>query len=206
MCMKLLVSHESPIQLFEESLTYNDYQYCLVHLMEESPEYRDWFLTVNKRFGADVLLDNSIFELGTAFDPSNFLNTRTYGQSPSNTTLVITYRYGGGVNHNVTANSIKAITNLTDIGEEDGGTAVVAGSHKSMCEEESMIKAVKNDPSLIHNVVAPAGSTLIFCETLLHATAPITSDNERMIMITGYQPWNHRTNTVRELSLSLIHI
>ena len=95
---------------------------------------------------------------------------------------------------------VKAITNLTDIGEEDGGTAVVAGSHKSMCEEESMIKAVKKDPSLIHNVVAPAGSTLVFCETLLHATAPITSDNERMIMITGYQPWNHRTNTVRELS------
>ena len=72
MCMKLLVSHESPIQLFEESLTYNDYQYCLVHLMEESDEYRDWFLTVNKRFGADVLLDNSIFELGEAFDPDKY--------------------------------------------------------------------------------------------------------------------------------------
>ncbi len=70
--MKLLVSHESPIELFEESLKYNDYQYCLVHLMEESPEYRDWFMTVNKRFGADVLLDNSIFELGEAFDPEKY--------------------------------------------------------------------------------------------------------------------------------------
>ena len=70
--MKLLVSHESPIQLFEESLEYNDYQYCLVHLMEESDEYRDWFMTVNKRFGADVLLDNSIFELGESFDPQKY--------------------------------------------------------------------------------------------------------------------------------------
>jgi len=70
--MKLLVSHESPIELFEDSLNYNDYQYCLVHLMEESPEYRDWFLNVNKRFGADVLLDNSIFELGEAFDPEKY--------------------------------------------------------------------------------------------------------------------------------------
>ena len=70
--MKLLVSHESPIQLFEESLNYNDYQYCLVHLMEENEEYRDWFLTVNKRFGADVLLDNSIFELGESFDPTKY--------------------------------------------------------------------------------------------------------------------------------------
>ncbi|MBC8416900.1 hypothetical protein H8E06_01045 [bacterium] len=70
--MKLLVSHESPIELFEESLNYNDYQYCLVHLMEENEEYRDWFMTVNKRFGADVLLDNSIFELGESFDPEKY--------------------------------------------------------------------------------------------------------------------------------------
>ena len=58
-------------------------------------------------------LPGSPSKLGTAFDPSNFLNTRTYGQAPSNTTLAVTYRYGGGVNHNVRANSIRAITNLT---------------------------------------------------------------------------------------------
>ena len=70
--MKLLVSHESPIELFEESINYNDYQYCLVHLMEENEQYRDWFLNVSKRFGADVLLDNSIFELGESFDPGKY--------------------------------------------------------------------------------------------------------------------------------------
>ena len=70
--MKLLVSHESPLQLLEESLNYNDYQYCLVHLMEENETYRDWFLTVNTRFGQDVLLDNSIFELKEAFDPEKY--------------------------------------------------------------------------------------------------------------------------------------
>ena len=70
--MKLIVSHESPIELFEQSLSYNDYQYCLVHLMEENEQYRDWFLTVNKRFGTEVLLDNSIFELGEAFDPVQY--------------------------------------------------------------------------------------------------------------------------------------
>ena len=75
--MKLLVSHESPIQLFHESLNYNDYQYCLVHLMEENEEYRDWFLTVNKRFDADVLLDNSIFELGESFDPEKYAHWLT---------------------------------------------------------------------------------------------------------------------------------
>ena len=40
--------------------------------MEENELYRDWFLNVNKRFGQDVLLDNSIFELGEAFDPQKY--------------------------------------------------------------------------------------------------------------------------------------
>ena len=62
--------------------------------------------------------------LNTAFDPSNFLNTRTYGQAPSNTTLAVTYRYGGGVNHNALANSITSVVsstiNLSSIGLDAG--------------------------------------------------------------------------------------
>ena len=37
-------------------------------------------------------------------DPSNFLYTRTYGQSPSNTTLTVTYTIGNGISDNVPAN------------------------------------------------------------------------------------------------------
>jgi hypothetical protein len=47
--------------------------------------------------------------LGTAFDPSNFLSTKTYGQAPSNTVLTIKYRYGGGVNHNIRSNSLRNV-------------------------------------------------------------------------------------------------
>ena len=47
--------------------------------------------------------------LNTAFDPSNFLSTKAYGQAPSNTSLTITYRYGGGVDSNVRANSVRSI-------------------------------------------------------------------------------------------------
>ena len=42
----------------------------------------------------------------TSIDPSNFLYTSTYGISPSNTTLTITYTVGGGVGDNVAANTI----------------------------------------------------------------------------------------------------
>jgi len=48
--------------------------------------------------------------LDTAFDPANFLNTETYGQCPTNTTLTIKYSYGGGIDDNVASNSVNNIT------------------------------------------------------------------------------------------------
>lgn len=62
-----LISHESPISLLQESLQYNDYDYCLVHLMEQEPKYKEFFLK-SAQLGRRILLDTSIFELGEAFD------------------------------------------------------------------------------------------------------------------------------------------
>ena len=50
--------------------------------------------------------------LTTAFDPSNFLKTRTFGLAPSNTTLSIQYAYGGGLDDNVNSGDITDITNI----------------------------------------------------------------------------------------------
>jgi len=49
--------------------------------------------------------------LDTSFDPANFLNTETYGQCPTNTTLTIKYSHGGSIGDNVGANTINFITN-----------------------------------------------------------------------------------------------
>jgi len=68
---KILISHESPISILTESLQYNDYDYCLVHLLEQKPEYADFFKR-SKSLNREILLDNSIFELGTSFEPSKF--------------------------------------------------------------------------------------------------------------------------------------
>jgi ectoine hydroxylase-related dioxygenase (phytanoyl-CoA dioxygenase family) len=83
-------------------------------------------------------------------------------------------------------NFVKTLTNLTDLGPEDGGTTVIAGSHKVDVPREDLVELAYADPSLIHQVVAPAGSTLLFSETLIHATGHIRSDRERVIIITGY--------------------
>tara|TARA_R110001583_G_scaffold5763_2_gene30603 strand:- start:7205 stop:9097 length:1893 start_codon:yes stop_codon:yes gene_type:complete len=47
-------------------------------------------------------------KLDKAYDPSNFLYTKAYGQIPSNTTLTVTYLKGGGLESNVNSNTITA--------------------------------------------------------------------------------------------------
>lgn len=81
---------------------------------------------------------------------------------------------------------VKTLTNLTDLGPDDGGTVVVAGSHKMDMPEADVIACAYADRSLIHQVIAPAGSTLLFAETLIHATGQIRSDRERAIIVCGY--------------------
>ena len=64
----MLVSHESPISILDKSKDYNDYDYALVHLFETHPKYYNFFKESIK-LGREVLLDNSIFELGESFEP-----------------------------------------------------------------------------------------------------------------------------------------
>ena len=64
-------------------------------------------------------LPYGVDKMMTAWDPSNFLYTQTYGLAPSNTTLTVTYLKGGGATSNISSNTlIKKI----------GGTTTFAGS------------------------------------------------------------------------------
>ena len=54
-------------------------------------------------------LPNSISKLEESFDPTNFLKTKTYGSSPSNTTITVKYLVGGGVESNVKKGTITQI-------------------------------------------------------------------------------------------------
>lgn len=71
--MLIKVSHESPISILQTSTLYNDFDYCLVHLLESHPKYYQFFKTARDVYKREVLLDNSIFELGHAFEGSKFL-------------------------------------------------------------------------------------------------------------------------------------
>ena len=76
---------------------------------------------VNNTDDSEILPDPSNLNIGTnngiqtidkAYDPSNFLNSNSYGIAPSNTTLTIRYIKGGGVAANVPANTITTQTSI----------------------------------------------------------------------------------------------
>jgi hypothetical protein len=52
-------------------------------------------------------------KLTTAYSPTNFIFTNTYGIAPSNTTLTVRYLVGGGVESNVNANDLTSLNTST---------------------------------------------------------------------------------------------
>jgi len=65
------IAHEVPLQLLETSRKWTDYDYALVHLLGQYPEYLSFFENSIK-LGRTVILDNSAFELGASFDSVDF--------------------------------------------------------------------------------------------------------------------------------------
>lgn len=70
--MSIKIAHEAPKSIFKEVSDLTDYSYCLVHLAEEDPEYLQLFKDDVEK-GREVILDNSIFELGVSFDPDKYI-------------------------------------------------------------------------------------------------------------------------------------
>ena len=70
---KVKISHEVPLQLLEESKQFNDYDYCLPHLLDQYPEYEAYFRR-SKKEGRYIIMDNSLHELGEAYDTSRLLH------------------------------------------------------------------------------------------------------------------------------------
>lgn len=55
--------------------------------------------------------DKKVFSK-VSIDPSALLGSKSLGVTPMNTTIRVRYRHGGGISHNVTANSIRTVSNL----------------------------------------------------------------------------------------------
>lgn len=65
------IAHEAPLSIFNHVQEVTDYDYALVHLFEESEEYWAKFKRAKEK-GREIILDNSIFELGEAFNSEKY--------------------------------------------------------------------------------------------------------------------------------------
>ena len=70
---KIKVSHEAPLYILNEIQKFNDYDYCLPHLMDENKTYKKFFQDSKKR-GRYIIMDNSLHELGKAYNESRLLH------------------------------------------------------------------------------------------------------------------------------------
>jgi hypothetical protein len=70
---KIKISHEVPFCLLDQSREFNDYDYCLPHLMDENEEYRNFFYE-SKKMDRYIVMDNSLHELGEAYNTERLLH------------------------------------------------------------------------------------------------------------------------------------
>jgi len=70
----------------------------------------EWIIPNPSNVGS--ALTTGITSLDSDLDPSNFLYTKTYGQVPYNTSLTVTYTYGGGIKSNVSQGKLIKISNV----------------------------------------------------------------------------------------------
>jgi len=101
----------------------------------------------------DVIPDPSDFAIAFPYtktfsrisvDPLMLIQTKTLGVAAINTTLSITYRYGGGLNHNVQKNSVKNI-NTINVFFPNNPSATIASSVKNSIEITNDIPAKGGD-------------------------------------------------------------
>jgi hypothetical protein len=87
-------------------------------------------------------LPYGVDKMTTAWDPSNFLYTQTYGLSPSNTTLTVTYLKGGGATSNIPSNTLT---------KRIGGTNSFAGSNLNANIQTTVLNslAFNNDEAAV---------------------------------------------------------
>lgn len=143
----------------ELSSEYSDYKYTVPYLLR--------FKKVAKRFVRRVRADNRTeiqFGAGTSaytdeillpnpdtigftyfnspVDPRNFLNTRTYGQAPSNTTLTIRYIRGTDERANLSTGNINVISNSDVYLDTTNLTAGLVSRVKSSIAATNIVPSV----------------------------------------------------------------
>jgi hypothetical protein len=161
-------------------------------------------------------------KLTTAFSPSNFIFTDSYGISPSNTTLTVRYLIGGGVAANIQSNLINKLQsgnlqfiqpNLNSVTAQyvfdsfqiNNPTAASGGSDGDSLEEirqnstaqfSSQMRTVTQDDYLIRSLSLPSQYGSI---AKVYATPKLASDISKKEQISSVDLYCLAYNNQRQL-------
>lgn len=109
----------------------------------------------------DVIPDPSDFALPlfgkttftrTSIDPGSLLRTRTLGVAGTNTTLTVTYQYGGGLGHNVATDSIRNVPTLKMVFPNGASAAIAARVRASIDVKNFKRASGGDDPPTIQDM------------------------------------------------------
>jgi len=167
-------------------------------------------------------------KLTTAYSPSNFLFTDTYGIAPSNTTLTIRYLTGGGVESNApsntlnilvstpkflntglnatTANTIFASLAVTNLEAADGGgdgDTVDEIRQNAMANFSSQLRNVTQDDYLVRALSMPAKYGVISKAYIEPTKRSIMSEGESNSILDLYILSYNANKTLRTTSNAL---
>lgn len=124
----------------------------------------------------DVIPDPSEFAISypytTTFsripvNPNSLLQTKTLGVAATDTTYTITYRYGGGLSHNVAANTIQTVDTLRMFFPGNPSPAVAG--------------AVRSSTEVINRIQASGGEDAPTADELKELLPSIKNSQERIV-------------------------
>ncbi|MEY4334288.1 MAG: hypothetical protein RLZZ196_3031, partial [Bacteroidota bacterium] len=122
-------------------------------------------------------LPNSISRLDESFDPTNFLKTKTYGTSPSNTTITVKYYVGGGVSSNVASGKLTKINGVEF--EED--------IQKFTTAERNLYSTIKSSLAVDNEVPAVGGRAGETLEEIRQNSLANFGSQNRAVTVKDYQ-------------------
>jgi hypothetical protein len=100
---------------------------------------------------------NGVTLLNTAFDPTNFVTTQTYGLAPSNITITLNYLVGGGANANALSNELTVPVSFIATGIDTSLQSTVATNNSQPAVGGGDGDAIEN---LRQNIAGEFGSQL----------------------------------------------
>jgi hypothetical protein len=122
-------------------------------------------------------LPNSIDRLGSTYDPTNFLKTKSYGVSPANTTITVKYLVGGGITGNVAKGVLTEVIGV----EYDNNLTGLTNT------EISLLLAAQNSLAVDNEVPATGGRDAETLEEIRQNALATFGSQNRAVTAKDYQ-------------------